>query len=235
MAKNIIVELKDLSLEEIKTKSDIEKSGETVYYLPVEIQNLDQLYTLGINRNQCRTWRCGSELKIIHLTPCREAVFRQLARDSWLQRTRDYRNSRCIVPGKQKGLIRCPEKNKCDVCPFGISFWNRQPFLVSLDELIDVDREPFSEDSVDQFVCQRMELQEIKSMMDEKDKRLFKIFVLMNLLGYKKYAIAKILHTSPKHVKQLIEEMNEIIWLFRESYQYQSDEKMKSSVSHITG
>ena len=219
MAAKLCVELKDLSMEEIETKNVIEKNGETVYYLPVEIQNPGQLDTLGINRNQCRTWRCGSELKIIHLTPCSEEVFRLLARDTWQQQTRDYRNSRCMVPGKQKGLIRCPEKNKCDACPFGITFWNRQPFIVSLDELVEADRELCSMESADQLVCQRLELQEIKAMMDIKDKRLYKVFVLMNLLDYKKCAVAKILHTSPKRVKQLMEEMNEIIRQFRESYQ----------------
>ena len=219
MAAKLCVELKDLSQEEIETKSVIEKNGGTVYYLPVEIQNPGQLDTLGINQNQCRTWRCGSELKIIHLTPCSEDVFRQLARDSWQQQTRDYRNSRCMVPGKQKGLIRCPEKNKCDSCPFGIPYWKRQPLIVSLDELVDADREPCYEESADQLVCQKLELQELKAMMDEKDKRLFEVFVLMNLLGYKKCAIAKILHTSPKRVKQLLEKMDEIIRQFRESYQ----------------
>ena len=219
MAAKLCVELKDLSQEEIETKNVIEKNGGTVYYLPVEIQNPSQLDTLGINRNQCRTWRCGSELKIIHLTPCSEEVFRLLARDTWQQQTRDYRNSRCMVPGKQKGLIRCPEKNKCDACPFGITFWNRQPFIVSLDELVEADRELCSMESADQLVCQRLELQEIKAMMDIKDKRLYKVFVLMNLLDYKKCAVAKILHTSPKRVKQLMEEMNEIIRQFRESYQ----------------
>ncbi len=219
MAAKLSVELKDLSKEEIETKSVIEKNGGTVYYLPVEIHNPGQFETLGINRNQCRTWRRGSELKIIHLTPCSEEVFRQLARDTWVQQTRDYRNSRCMVPGKQKGLIRCPEKNKCDACPYRIPFWNRQPFLVSLDELIDADREPCYEESVDQLVCQRLVFQEIKAMMDGKDKRLFVVFVLMNLLGYKKCAIAKILHTSAKRVKTLLEEMNEIIRQFRESYQ----------------
>ena len=219
MAAKLCVELKDLSMEEIETKNVIEKNGGTVYYLPVEIQNPSQLDTLGINRNQCRTWRCGSELKIIHLTPCSEEVFRLLARDTWQQQTRDYRNSRCMVPGKQKGLIRCPEKNKCDACPFGITFWNRQPFIVSLDELVEADRELCSMESADQLVCQRLELQEIKAMMDIKDKRLYKVFVLMNLLDYKKCAVAKILHTSPKRVKQLMEEMNEIIRQFRESYQ----------------
>ena len=187
MAEKLCVELKDLSQEEIETKSVIEKNGGTVYYLPVEVHNPDQLETLGINRNQCRTWRCGSELKIVHLTPCSEEVFRLLARDSWQQQTRDYRNSRCMVPGKQKGLIRCSEKNKCEACPFGITFWNRQPFIISLDELVEADREPFYDESADQLVRQKLVLQEIKAMMDEKDKRLFEVFVLMNLLGLIRY------------------------------------------------
>ena len=219
MAKKFTVELKDLSKEEIETKTVIENNGGTVYYLPVEIESLDQLETLGITRNQCRTWRCGSELKIIHLTPCSEEVFRDLSRNSWVHQMREYRNTRCMVPGKQKALIRCPEKNKCNSCPFGISQLNRQPSLVSLDELIDIDREPLYEESVDKLVYQRMELQELKSFMDEKNKRLFEVFVLMNLLGYKKCAVAKILHTSPKRIKLLIEEMNEISRQFRELYQ----------------
>ncbi len=218
MAKKYTVELKDLSKEEIETKTVIEKNGGTVYYLPVEIESLDQLETLGITRNQCRIWRCGIEQKIIHLTPCSEEVFRDLSRNYWVQQMREYRNTRCMVPGKQKALIRCPEKNKCSSCPFGISQLNRQSSLVSLDELIDIDREPCCEGSVDQLVCQRIELQELKAFMDEKDKRFFKVFILTNLLDYKKCAVARILHTSPKRVEQLMAEMKEIVRQFRDSY-----------------
>jgi len=218
MAKRIIVESKELSMEEIETKTNLEEKGETVYYIPIEVQNPDHLEILGITRDQCRTWRYGTELKTVHLTPCGKEVFMLLSHNLWVQQTQEYRRNRCMVPGKQKPLIRCPETNKCDACPFGFSPWNRQPNIISLDELMDTDREPCYEESVDQLVCQRMELQEIRAMMDEKDKRLFEIFVLMNLLGYKKCAIAKILHTSPKHVEQLIEEMNDIIRQFRESY-----------------
>ena len=219
MAKKIIVESKDLSSEEIETKTILEKNGKTVYYMPIEIANQEHLETLGITRQQCRTWRFGTEWKTVHLTPCSEEVFTVLSRDLWLQQTQEYRNNRCMVPGKQKPLIRCPEKNKCDACPFGKSPWNRQPNIISLDELLEIGREPGSTESADQLVFQRMELLEIKVKMDEKDKRLFEIFVMMNLQDCKKSDIAVKFHISAKTVRRLIGEMNEIIQQIRESVQ----------------
>ena len=219
MAGKNIVELKDLSLEEAETKSILEKNGETVYYMPIEIMNRDQLETLGITREQCRPWRSGAEWKTVHMTPCDKEVYTLLSRDLWTSQIREFRNKRCMVPGKQKPLIRCHDKNKCDECPYGISPWNRQPNLVSLDELMDIGLEPGKTDPVDQMVFQRMELQEIKEMMDEKDKRLFQIFVMLNLLDYKKTDIALKFQISVKHVRQLVEEMNDIVQQFRETLQ----------------
>ena len=80
-------------------------------------------------------------------------------------------------------------------------------------------REPSGNESVDQLVSQRMELQEIKAAMDEKDSRLFQIFVLMNLLDYNKSEIARKFQISRNSVYQLIDEMNDIIQQFRNSCQ----------------
>ena len=219
MAKKIVVESKELSFEEIETKSILEKNGETVYYIPIEITNREQLETLGITSEQCRTWRSGTEWKTVHLTPCDKEVFTMLSRDQWGQQTREYRNNRCMIPGKQKPLIRCPQNNKCDACPFGISSWNRQPNLISLDELMDIGFEPENTEAPDQQVFQRMELQEIKLKMEEKDSRLFEIFVMVNLLDCKKTDIALKFHISAKKVRQLIADMNEIIQQIRDSVQ----------------
>ena len=71
MAKKSYNELKDLSIEEVETKEVLEKNGETVYYVPIEIEIRDQLVTLGITEKQCRTWRIGTELKTVHLTNLR--------------------------------------------------------------------------------------------------------------------------------------------------------------------
>lgn len=217
MAKKIIVDSKDLSSEEIETKTILEENGKPVYYMPIEITNQEQLETLGITRQQCRTWRFGAEWKTVHLTPCSEEVFTVLSRDLWLQQTQEYRNNRCMVPGKQKPLIRCPEKNKCDSCPFGKSPWKRQPNIISVDGLMEIGREPESTESAEQLVFQRMELLEIKVKMDEKDKRLFEIFVMVNLQDYKKNDIAAKYNISAKTVRKLINEMNEIIQQIREA------------------
>ena len=217
MAKKIIVESKDLSMEEIETKTILEKNGESVYYLPIEISSKEQLKTLGITRTQCRSWKFGAEWKTVHLTPCGKEIFTEFSRNLWLQQTKEYRNSRCMVPGKQKPLIRCPEKNKCDACPFGISPWNRQPNVVSLDKLTEIGREPGCTESADHLAQQRMELLEIKMKMEEKDKRLFDIFVMLNLQDCKKSDIALKYHISAKTVRRLIGEMNEIIQQIRDT------------------
>ena len=219
MAKKSYNELKDLSIEEVETKEVLEKNGETVYYVPIEIEIRDQLVTLGITEKQCRTWRIGTELKTVHLSPCDKETFTLLSHDLWAQQMKGYRISRCMVPGKLKPLVRCPEKYKCDECPFGISVWNRKPNIVSLDELMERRREPSGNESVDQLVSQRMELQEIKAAMDEKDSRLFQIFVLMNLLDYNKSEIARKYQISRNCVYQLIDEMNDIIQQFRNACQ----------------
>ena len=80
-------------------------------------------------------------------------------------------------------------------------------------------REPNDNESVDRLVFQRMELQEIKDAMDEKDCRLFQIFVLINLLEYNKSEIARKFQISRNHVYQLIDEMNDIIQQFRTALQ----------------
>ena len=219
MAKKSYNELKDLSIEEVETKEVLEKNGETVYYVPIEIEIRDQLVTLGITEKQCRTWRIGTELKTVHLSPCDKETFTLLSRDLRAQQIKGYRNTRCMVPGKLKPLVRCPEKYKCAECPFGISVWNRKPNIASLDELMERRREPSGNESVDQLVSQKMELQEIKAAMDEKDSRLFQIFVLMNLLDYNKSEIARKYQISRNSVYQLIDEMNDIIQQFRNACQ----------------
>ena len=84
---------------------------------------------------------------------------------------------------------------------------------------MEIGREPESTESADQLVFQRMELQEIKVKMDEKDKRLFEIFIMVNLQDCKKTDIAMKFNISAKTVRRLIGEMNEIIQQIRESVQ----------------
>lgn len=215
MAAKVYVELKDLSPEERETKSVLENNGEPVYYLPIEINHPDQLETLGITRDQCRMWRIGREWKYVHLTPCDKETYTLLSRELWAQQSREYRNNRCMVPGKIKLVVRCPESNKCDACPFGMSPWNRQPNLISFDNLMDMDREPCDSESVEQQVFQKMELLKLKEMMDEEDKRLFQIFVLMYLMDYNRYNISQEFHISWNRADKLVNLMNETILQYR--------------------
>ncbi len=84
---------------------------------------------------------------------------------------------------------------------------------------MDQGWEPSDKVSVDQLVFQRMELQELKVAMDEKDNRLFEIFLLINLQDYNKSDIARKYQISRNHAYKLIGEMNDIIQQFRNARQ----------------
>ena len=51
-----------------------------------------------------------------------EEVYDVLHRDSERQLIHMRRDGRCQVPGKRGKMIRCPEKNKCEKCPYGIVY-----------------------------------------------------------------------------------------------------------------
>jgi len=53
MAKNI--EWADLTPTEAETLSALEKSGREIFAVPIEIEHREQLETLGISWEQCRT------------------------------------------------------------------------------------------------------------------------------------------------------------------------------------
>ena len=141
MANNVNIVPNDLSWKEAETKSALERSGKTVFYAPIEIESREQLDSLSITWNQCRTWRIGRRPVIVHLTPCDEDTYNLLFRSLKNEYHREYRNTRCLVPGKNKPLIRCPESNRCSACPYGVTSENRRSNLVSFDELVENESE----------------------------------------------------------------------------------------------
>ena len=61
--------------EEITTIRRMTAAGEPIYLAPVEVHHREQLETLCITYDQCKTWRIGSESVTVHLTPASSEVF----------------------------------------------------------------------------------------------------------------------------------------------------------------
>ena len=96
-------------------------SGETMYFAPIRVQTDDDLKTFGVGKEARWTLPFGKssvKYKVLYfLTPKEE-----LAEDFWerinTQHSQDNRKRRCMIPGKLKPLIVCPDCNSCAHCPY---------------------------------------------------------------------------------------------------------------------
>ncbi len=207
MAINVNVERDDLSWEEAETKSALEKSGKTVYYAPIEIVSRDQLDTLGITWNQCRTWRFGNKSVIVHLTPCDEETYSLLFHTLQSECRKEYRNIRCLVPGKQKPIIRCPETRKCSAC---LMAENRRANLLSFDELADggTEEELCDPDALQPDIP--LILESVLDAIGGKNPKYRDAILMKEYYGFSVAEIAEIMNDTERNVYFYISEAKKI-------------------------
>ena len=96
-------------------------SGETMYFAPLRVQTDDDLKTFGVGKEARWTLPFGKssvKYKVLYFLTPRE----ELAEEFWekinTQHSKDYRKRRCLIPGKLKPLIVCPDCNSCAHCPY---------------------------------------------------------------------------------------------------------------------
>ena len=102
---------------------------------PIRIVNKQDLKNYGI------TWKDCVRLHIGGIETVNVYMFKtdkpKLAKYFWnelnAEHHRNSRGTRCIVPGKQKPLIVCPECNKCSNCPYGRKPEDRQPRVIDYE------------------------------------------------------------------------------------------------------
>ncbi len=135
MAKQIV--WKDLTPSESRTLEQLKRAGKEIFEAPIEIESADQLHAMGLTWDQCRTWYFGTKRVTVHLTPSDEQTYRFLRDELRAKHRSEYRERRCMIPGKLKPLIPCPEKNSCKNCPYPQCRDSQLPDL-SWDEYVDV-------------------------------------------------------------------------------------------------
>ena len=134
MAKQIV--WKDLTPSESRTLEQLKRAGKEIFEAPIEIESADQLHAMGLTWDQCRTWYFGTKRVTVHLTPSDEQTYRFLRDELRAKHRSEYRERRCMIPGKLKPLIPCPEKNSCKNCPYPQCRDSQLPDL-SWDEYVD--------------------------------------------------------------------------------------------------
>ncbi len=119
-----------------KHGTSIGANGEILYDCPIEIKDKADLDNYGISWEDCKTLSFnGSEKMTVFFYKTENRV---LAESQWsyldTQHSRGFAKNRCMIPGKRKAFIRCPDTNSCATC----KYWDvKQAPVISWDGLID--------------------------------------------------------------------------------------------------
>ena len=204
MAKEIKWENVPLTSDEKRTLNELRNNGKEVYAAPIVIEHSSQLASLGISWSQCRTWFIGNERITVHLTPSDEETYRFLLGELRARHRNDYRNSRCMVPGKYH-LIRCPECNSCRKCPYPEYRDQRQPTVISWDE----DTECESRGMADLYEA-KVQYEEIRQLMIREDPLIAEIFEMKEGSGMTVREIADRLGLTTRQIYYYLQKAQDI-------------------------
>lgn len=120
------------------------------------------------------------------------------------------RSFRCAVPGKQGGLIRCPDCNKCSNCPSGVKPEDRQPTIINWEEPENITCYEEQDNPVMNEAETELELDAIIEAMKRKNSDIAEVFVRYYLHGYEVSEIASDLGMQERRVRYLLKQGEEI-------------------------
>ena len=183
--------------------TSIGPNGEILYDAPIEIKDQQDLKNYGITWSDCRTLNFhGSDKVTVYFFKTENRAF---AEYQWsyldTQHSRGYASVRCMIPGKRKSFIKCPDTVSCATCPYKDK---KQSPIISWNSLAETGYEPADSAPVDEQVGAKMEYESIKAVMDAEDTRIARAFEMKELQGYSVREIAAGLQISQPRVYQLI-------------------------------
>ena len=184
-------------------------NSEEIIYAPIEIESADQLHALGANWEDCKTWRIGVTPVKVVLVPANQETRDFLIQEMRNKYCKASRQTRCLVPGKRKAWITCPESNRCTACPYHREGEIRETETVSLDSLLENGIEYAGADVTAEQAEAACELDLIIQILREKDPRYVRI-IQMLADGYTVSEIAMNLDCSPKTVYRLFGEARRV-------------------------
>ncbi|MCR5137606.1 MAG: hypothetical protein K6C12_11070 [Oscillospiraceae bacterium] len=188
---------------EFKHNTSIGEDGAILYDAPIQIRDQADLDNYHISWRECRTLNFhGSERVTVFFM---QVESRSLAEYMWAsldtEHSRGYASVRCMIPGKRKPFIRCPDTVSCVTCPHKA---DRQAPVISLDGLVESGYELAAGASPEESAVAKSEYASIKAAMDAEDVRISKVFEMKEVLGFSVKEIAAELQISEPRIFQLI-------------------------------
>ena len=138
------------------------------------------------------------------------------------EHSQENRMKRCLVPGKRRPLIPCPECNSCAKCPYPEYRDKHEMQEVVFDDEIKVQRTRSTESPDYHKLEVKWKIQGACKMMDEQNPLFAKAIILKEYNGYTVPEIAEILHCTEYDVRYYLRRAIEIGKAFKKEY-YRSD------------
>lgn len=110
-------------------------SNEETKVVRVEVSKSENMTVAGIERSEIKSYRDenGNTMYYVEMeVPV--SLKSAYEGDENAQKKREARAKRCLIPGKHKDIIRCPECNKCSECPY---FEKKKAGIISLDQYVE--------------------------------------------------------------------------------------------------
>lgn len=201
---------------EFKHNTSIGADGAILYDAPIQIRDQEDLDNYHISWRDCRTLSFhGSERVTVYFM---KVESRALAEYMWAsldtEHSRGYASVRCMIPGKRKVYIKCPDTNSCANCPHKE---DKQAPVISWDGLVESGYEPAADASPEESAVAKSEYTSIKAVMDAEDPRIAMAFEAKTLYGDSVREIAADLGVSEPRVYQLIARAKAIGKEFRQN------------------
>ena len=194
-----------------KYKGKINAEGKQVYNAPIRIVDRKDLKNYGITWKDCESFYVGGiEAMNVYMYETEDPM---LADCFWkeinVEHHRNCRGTRCIVPGKQKPLIVCPECNKCSNCPFGRKPEDRQPRIIDYEVPEDFMNNNDDFSTMNQAESE-MIYEELIAAMRRKDPLIAEVFTRYHTYDYDAPEIAAELGIDMRKVYYLKQQAEQI-------------------------
>ena len=183
--------------------------NEEIIYAPIEIESEDQLHALGATWDDCRTWKIGAFLVTVYLVPANQETRDYLMQELQKKYEHYSRHTRCLVPGRRKSLITCPERNRCCECPYGLSPQDQQSREISLDALLERGFDLDDGDTTSGNALLSLELKELLQVLQKENPDYVEVVRLI-AAGYTVPQIAKRLYLSRASVYRALDKIHTI-------------------------
>ena len=110
-------------------------SDEVTAVVKVEVSKAENTIVAGIDRSEIKSYKDeNGKVKYYVEVEAPASIKAAYEGDENTQKKREARARRCLIHGKQKALISCPESNKCSECPL---YDRRKSSIISLEQYIE--------------------------------------------------------------------------------------------------